>query len=90
MSTVKPTEQYVSLINWEDREARIEVGLNLPDGQYKLLTLSSDGPDAFRQGLVDGRATLSAKELQDFAVELNGDEVLSLYVIPAERTWGQR
>jgi len=90
VSAPRPDEQYVSLINWEDREARIEVGLNLPDGQYKLLTLSSDGPDAFRQGLVDGRATLSAKELQDFAVELNGDEVLSLYVIPAERTWGQR
>jgi len=90
VSTVKPTEQYVSLINWGDREARVEVGLNLPGGQYKLLTLSSDSPDALRQGLVDGRATLTAEELRNFAVKLNGDEVLSLYVIPADRTWGQR
>ena len=87
---MKPTEQYVSLINWEDREARIEVGLNLPVGQYKLLTLSSDRPDAFRQALINGRATLTAKALRDFAVKLNGDEVLSLYVIPADRAWGQR
>ena len=90
VSAVSPTEQYVSLINWEDRESRIEVGLNLPDGQYKLLTLSSDKPAVFRKGLLDGRSAFTAEELRNFAIGLNGDEVLSLYVTPAGQPRGQR
>jgi hypothetical protein len=86
---VRPDEQYVALTNWGNREARIEVGLNLPDGEYKLLTLSSDKPSAYREGLIAGARTFTDATLRSFAVKLNAGEVLALYVVPAARAWGK-
>lgn len=86
---VEPTERYVSFINWEDKEARIEVGLNLPDGRYHLLTLSSAAPAAFHEGAIDGKKTFTAQDLQHVALKLAADEVFSMYVLPAGRSWGQ-
>jgi len=86
---VRPDEQYVALINWGNREARIEVGLDLPEGKYKLLTLSSDAPSAYREGTIEGAKELSADALRNFAVRLNAGEVLALYVVPTARAWGK-
>ena len=84
---VRPDEQYVALLNWGRREAKIEVGLNLPPGEYKLLTLSSDAPSAYRAGAIAGAKMLTNDALKRFAVKLNADEVLALYVVPATRPW---
>jgi len=90
VAAVSSEQQYVSFINWEDKESRIEAGLNLPAGQYKVLTLSSVDPEAIREGLVAGQKTLSAESLRQFAIKLDADEALSLYVAPAGQPWGQR
>ena len=87
---VSPREQYVSFINWEDKDASFEAGLTLPDGQYKIATLSSARPDSFREGRIDGQKTASAETLRRFALQLSSDEALSLYVAPADRQWGQQ
>ena len=85
----KTDEQYVSLINWGNREAQIEAGLNLPDGEYRMLTLSSDAPSAYREGIIDGAKELTGDTLRNFAVKLNAGEVLALYVVPTARAWGK-
>lgn len=89
VATVSPTERYVSFINWEDKESAIEAGLNLPDGQYKLLTLTSADPTQMREGAIAGEKIVSAEKLRNFALKLTADEVLSIYVLPADRRWGQ-
>jgi hypothetical protein len=86
---VKPDEQYVALTNWGNREAQIEIGLNLPGGEYKLLTLSSDAPSAYREGVIAGSKVAASDTLKNFAVKLNAGEVLALYVLPADRPWGR-
>lgn len=89
VASVAPNEKYVSFINWENQESKFEAGLNLPAGQYKLLTLSSAHPEVIREGSIAGQKTVSAETLRNFALTLEDDEVVSLYILPAERTWGQ-
>jgi len=86
---VSPGEQYASFINWEDKAVKIEAGLNLPAGQYKILLLSSATPEVTREGIIAGQRTFSAETLRSFALQLQADEVVSLYVAPADRAWGK-
>ena len=88
-AAVKPDERYLSFINWEDRESRFETGVKLPEGRYRVLTLSSARPDAFRSGVLEGRTEFAAGELARFALKLLGDEVVSLYIVPAEGNRGK-
>jgi len=84
LSEISPEEKYLSIINWENKTADIEVGLNnLPQGEYKILTLSSDKPKEFREGLIAGKKNFTAGELKKIYIKLNPDEVLSLYIIQA-------
>ena len=90
VSAISPREQYLTILNWQEDEADIEVGLNLPEGDYKLLTLSAKTPGEGRQGLIGGKRTVTAEELGRFAVKLEGKEVRLFYIVPSDRNWCRR
>ncbi len=89
-TTISKDENYLSFINWENKAVRIEAGMpNLPAGQYRILTLSSAAPNDFREGSIAGEKGVSAEALRSFALKLDADEVLSLYIVPANRILGK-
>jgi len=79
-----PREKFLTLINWQDSEADIEVGLPLPEGSYRLLTLSAATPAEPRRGLLDGKQVATAADLRRFAVKLDGADVRLLCILPAD------
>lgn len=88
---ISPVEQYVTFTNWNQsgRRAHFTIGLNLPKGVYKILTLSSYQPSIYREAMIRGRKIFDAEMLRDFHIKLTGGEVLALYVLPAARRWGR-
>ncbi|HPD17112.1 MAG TPA: hypothetical protein PLE19_19385 [Planctomycetota bacterium] len=79
-----PREKFLTLINWQDTEADLEVGLALPEGNYRLLTLSAASPADACRGLLDGKDTASAADLRRFAVKLAPGDVRLLLIQPSE------
>lgn len=79
-----PREKFLTLINWQDTEADVEVGLALPEGRYRLLTLSAASPADECRGLLDGKDAAPAADLRRFAVKLAGGDVRLLLIQPSE------
>ncbi len=79
--------KYLTLINWEDKPAEFEVGINLPQGSYRILTVSTDRPKELRTGKIAGKETISSEELKRFGMQLMGGEVRLLYVVPNTEGW---
>jgi hypothetical protein len=90
LSVCGPGQRYLTLVNWQESEAEVEVGLSLPKGSYKLLSVSSGSPREERQGLIDGKGDVSEAVLSRFIVRLRPAEVKLVYLVPSERPWGQR
>ena len=78
-------EKFLTIINWQDGEADIEVGLALPEGSYKMLTLAASAPADERRGLLDGKEAVPAADLRRFAVKLDGRDVRLIYLLPADK-----
>ncbi len=79
-----PREKFLTLINWQDSEAEFEVGLPLPDGAYRLLTVAASDPAAECAALLDGKDTVPGAALRRFAVKLAGGDVRLLCFLPAD------
>jgi len=79
-----PREKFLTLINWQDAEADIEVGLPLPEGAYRILTLAASAPADECRGLLDGKELFSAADLRRFAVKLAGGDARFICVQATE------
>ncbi|MBM4038334.1 MAG: hypothetical protein FJ290_07460, partial [Planctomycetes bacterium] len=79
-----PREKLLTLINWQDAEADFEVGLPLPEGNYRLLTVAASDPSAECQALLDGKEAIPAASLRRFALKLPAGDVRLLLLRPAE------
>lgn len=78
--------RFVTLINWGE-EAEIELGLRLPNGNYKILLVSSDSPTVQKRGSIGGKAVLNERDLRLFAVRLEPHQVLSICITPTSIDW---
>lgn len=58
-------------INWEPGDISIEMGVNLPEGNYRL---TERNPDGIQKVTIGNKKTLKAKDLKNFAVSLKEDE----------------
>lgn len=58
-------------INWEPGDISIEMGVNMPEGTYRLTERNLEGTQAVT---IDNRKTLKAKDLKNFAVDLREAE----------------
>ncbi len=81
LSEAGPRSRFLTLINWQDGEADIEVGLPLPEGAYRILTLAASAPAAECPGLIEGKETFPAAALRRFAIKLDGKDARLLHIL---------
>ncbi len=67
-------------INWEKRPVRIELGINMPKGSYRLTERNLKGT---QPAAIGGKEILTAGDLRRFAVNLQTEELKFWLIEPA-------
>ncbi len=71
----------VFALNWEPGDVSFELGLNLPQGSYRLMERNPKGAQPVT---LKGRDTIKAGDLKQFAVDLKQDEFKVWLVEPVQ------
>jgi hypothetical protein len=67
---------FIPVVNWHNKSVKIDIGLKLPTGKYKLLRYGLNGVSQAETKI------LSAKELEKFSVKLKAHETFIFVVTP--------
>ena len=67
------TERIVMVANWSERAANANLCLAMPDGKYRMEVCTEED---VREGMIDGKRTVSAAELSRFRIELKPEQTL--------------
>lgn len=79
---LNPHEQLVLLMNWNDSDSTVDLGVSMPeDKTYRIICRT---PEKLNEMTLKGKNIFSASDLQNFRVNLKGGEALILKISPAE------
>ena len=72
-------EKFIGLINWTDREVKVDAGVQVPPGTYAVFQRN---PAEARSTRIAGKQKIDAADLDRFRVTLSPWEVKVLYIHP--------
>lgn len=74
-------EKFVSLINWTEQSATVDVGVRMPErGEYRILQCDLLGA---KKVLLSGKEVVGAAPLRKFRVSMGPGEIRVFYIRPA-------
>ncbi|MCE5228696.1 hypothetical protein LLG95_03765 [bacterium] len=77
---LKDGRKILFAINWEKQPVRVELGINMPKGKYRVTERNLKGT---QPAAIKGKDTVSARDLSKFAVNLGTEELKFWLVEPA-------
>jgi len=69
--------RFVFAVNWDRRPSPVALGLNLPEGDYRVDRYDLEG---VRAASLNGKQTIAAGQLTKFGLEMKGHETLVLVI----------
>lgn len=69
---LKGGKKILFAINWEKQPVRVELGINMPAGKYRLTERNLKGT---QPAAIKGKEVMSARDLRNFAVNLQTEEL---------------
>jgi hypothetical protein len=72
-------DSYLLLINWKNKSATVDVGINVPEEKYKVLLRNIN---EVREVKIGEKEILSKDELAKFRVNLGPEEAVIFYIFP--------
>ena len=76
-----PREKFILFLNWTDRNAVVQAGIKLPDGEYECFLRDLN---EVKKAVVGSNKRIKAKDLEKFLVSLQPWEMKVLYIKPGE------
>ncbi len=75
------TEKFLFVTNWENHSATADVGINMPEGNYRMLQRDLNET---RNISISGRYILTKQDLAKFRVNMDSGEAWIFYIYPSE------
>jgi hypothetical protein len=70
---------YLLLINWKNKSATVDVGINIPEGKYEVLMRNIN---EVRRVRIGEKYIFSKSDLEKFRVNLEPEEAMIFYIYP--------
>jgi len=75
------TEKFLFVTNWENHSVTVDVGINMPEGNYHMLQRDLNET---RNISISGKYSLTKQDLAKFRINMDAGEALIFYIYPTD------